>query len=131
MLPEDSSSDRSWAAKFRCAFRGAELGIRGQSSFFVHVFVAAAVLLAAMVLQVSRVEWCLLLICIGGVLTAEMFNSALEAMARAITREFNPDLGAALDMGSAAVLFASMGAAVVGAIIFLERLLNLVGWWPT
>ena len=38
-----------------------------------------------------------------------MFNSALEFMGRAITREDSPQLGTALDIGSAAVLTASLG----------------------
>jgi diacylglycerol kinase len=130
MSPDDDPTDRSWIAKFRCAFRGAELGIRGQSSFFVQFFFAAAVIVAAVVLHVTRIEWCLLILCIAGVLTAEMFNSALEAMARTITHEFDPHIGGALDIGSAAVLVASTGAAVVGTIIFLDRLLVLLGWWP-
>ena len=58
----------------------------------------------------SLVEWCLLLLCIAGVLTAEMFNSALESMAKAITGESDPHLGNSLDIGSAAVLVASIGA---------------------
>jgi len=128
MLSDDDSADRSWIEKFRCAFRGAQLGIRGQSSFFVHFFFAAAVIVAAIVLHVSRLEWCLLVLCMAGVLCAEMFNSALEAMARAITHEPDPHLGGALDISSAAVLVASIGAAVVGTIIFLDRLLTLLGW---
>ena len=131
MLPDDSSSDRSWVAKFRCAFRGAELGIRGQSSFFVHLFAAAAVIVAGIALQVTRVEWCLLVLCISGVLTAEMFNSALESMAKAITHEEDPRVGGALDIGSAAVLLAAIGAATAGTLIFLDRLLTLLGWWPS
>jgi diacylglycerol kinase len=130
MLPDDTPSDRSWITKFRCAFRGAELGIRGQSSFFVHLFAAAAVIVAGLMLQVSRIEWCLLVICIAGVLTAEMFNSALESIARAITHEEDPHLGGALDIGSAAVLMAAIGAAAVGVLVFLHRLLQLVGAWP-
>jgi len=119
-------SHRSWVRKFADAFRGLALGVRGQSSFFVHFFVAAAVVLAAAVLRVDHVEWCLLLMCIAGVLTAEMFNSALERLARAITDELHPDVGAALDIGSAAVLVASIGAAVVGVIVFAGRLVALL-----
>jgi diacylglycerol kinase len=71
----------------------------------------------------------LLVLCIAGVLVAEMFNSALELMAKAITSEENPYLGNSLDIGSAAVLVASIGAAVVGAIVFGHRLGVLLGWW--
>ncbi len=69
------------------------------------------------------------MLCIAGVLTAEMFNSALESMAKAITGESDPHLGNSLDIGSAAVLVASIGAAVVGAIIFGHRVGVLLEWW--
>jgi diacylglycerol kinase len=123
------SSERPWPQKFRDAFRGVKAGVRGQSSFFVHFFIAAAVIVAAWVLQVPLIEWCILLLCIAIVLTAEMFNSALESMAKAITGENDPHLGNSLDIGSGAVLIASIGAAIVGAIIFINRLGMMLGWW--
>jgi len=129
-MPDDLiSPERSWVQKFRDAFRGVKAGVRGQSSFFVHFFIAALVVAAGAVLRVSLIEWCLLLLCIAGVLTAEMFNSALESMAKAITGESDPHLGNSLDIGSAAVLLASLGATVVGTIIFANRLGMLLGWW--
>ncbi|NQU23523.1 MAG: diacylglycerol kinase family protein, partial [Candidatus Nealsonbacteria bacterium] len=58
------------------------------------------------------------------VFCAEMFNSALESLAKAITDQFDPHVRTALNVGSAAVLVASIGAAIVGAIIFLNQLLG-------
>ena len=129
MPSKPAPPEHSWTRKFRNAFRGAKLGVRGQSSFFVHFFIAALVVAAGAVLRVSLIEWCLLLLCIAGVLTAEMFNSDLESMAKAITGESDPHLGNSLDIGSAAVLLASLGATVVGTIIFANRLGMLLGWW--
>ncbi len=129
MIDDPVSPERSWAEKFRDAFRGVKAGVRGQSSFFVHFFAAAAVIVAGIVLGVDLVEWCLLLLCIAGVLTTEMLNSALESMAKAITGESDPHLGNSLDIGSAAVLTASLGASTVGVIIFGHRLAILLGWW--
>ncbi len=123
------STEHSWPRKFRDAFRGLKAGVRGQSSFFVHFFTAAAVIVAGVVLGVDLVEWCILLLCITIVLTAEMFNSALESMAKAITGESDPHLGNSLDIGSGAVLVASIGAALVGSIIFINRLGLMLGWW--
>jgi len=129
MIDDPASPERCWADKFRDAFRGVKAGVRGQSSFFVHFFAAAAVIVAGIVLGVNMIEWCLLLVCIAGVLTTEMLNSALESMAKAITGESDPHLGNSLDIGSAAVLTASLGASTVGAIIFGHRLAILLGWW--
>ena len=42
-------------------------------------------------LQIDSIaEWCILLLCITVVLTAEMFKSALESMAKAITSAYMP-----------------------------------------
>ena len=129
MLNDPLSSHRSWVCKFRDAFRGVMAGVRGQSSFAVHFFAAAAVVAAGAALRVNVYEWCLLALCIAGVMTAEMFNSALESMAKAITGQSDPHLGNSLDIGSAAVLVASVGAAIVGATVFTHRIGALLGWW--
>jgi len=123
------SPDRVWTEKFRDAFRGLKLGLRGQSSFFVHLFFTAAVIAAGLALRVNLQEWCVLLLCITGVLAAELFNTALESLARAITDQMDPHVGSALDIGSAAVLVAAVGAAVVGTIILVNRLGALLTWW--
>ncbi len=120
---------RSWTRKFRDAFRGFAAGVRRQNSFAVHFAVATAVVIAAAALRLGHTEWCILLLCIMVVLIAEMFNSALEYMARAITGESNPHVGNALDIGSAAVLIASAGAIVVGLLVFGHRAATLAGWW--
>ncbi len=129
MQHEPFSPERTWADKFRNAFRGARLGVRGQRSFAVHALFAVAVIASAAAFRLSLGEWCLLVLCMAAVLAAEMFNSALEFMAKAITREHDYHLGRALDIGSGAVLIASIGASIVGLVIFINRLGLLLGWW--
>ncbi len=125
MSDEYHSPDRSWRQKFADAFRGWVLGARDQSSFRVHFAMAALVLILARVFRLDRIDWCLLILCITIVLAAEMFNTALEHLAKAVDRNHNPHLGHALDIGSAAVLTASGGAALAGTIIFLHALLQV------
>ena len=43
-------------------------------------------------------EWCVLLLCVGLVMSAELFNSAFESLARAVTRDFDDDVQDALDI---------------------------------
>jgi len=120
---------RPWKQKFADAFRGLREGVRGGSSFAAHSIVAAAVLAAAAGLQVNAMEWCVLLLCIAGVLAAEMFNSALESMARAITSQEHPQIRDALDIASGAVLTAAFGSVAVGIVLFGRRAGQLLGWW--
>ena len=125
-IPRNSLAPALWYEKFRDAFCGVRLGMRGQISFRVHIFMALLVIVAATLMKMEMWQWCLLLLCIAGVLTAEMFNSALEHFAKAVEKDHNPQIGEALDTASAAVLFASLGAASVGAMIFLHRLWELL-----
>lgn len=120
---------RSWYAKFRDAFRGLALGVRGQSSFAVHAAAAIAVAVLAALLRVTFVEACLLALAVAGVMAAELFNTALERLADAVDTEHNPTIGEALDIASASVLVASLGAAAVGTIVFGYRLGTMAGWW--
>ena len=115
---------RTWVAKFRDALRGIRLGVTGEISFLVHGTVAVAVVIAAAVLRVSLAEWCVLTLCVVGVLAAELFNSALESLAKAVDEQHNSHLGAALDIASGAVLVAALGAVIVGALVFVPHL------WP-
>ena len=119
----------SWLQKFRCAFRGVTFAVRSQNSFAVHLAVAAAVVAAGVVLQVLLVEWCLLVLCIVAVVAAELANTAIERLAKAITHEHSDEIRDALDVTSGAVLLAAIGAAVVGTIVFLHRLGVLLAWW--
>jgi diacylglycerol kinase len=74
-------------------------------------------------------QWGVLLLCIGGVLAAELFNSALEAMAQAITRQEDPHIRDALDIASGAVLTAALTSIAVGIAVFGHRAGQLLGWW--
>jgi diacylglycerol kinase len=141
-----NSKHHLWRDNFRRSLRGMRLGIRGHSSFFVHFFFAAFVSATAIVLRCELVEWCLLLGCIGLVLTAELFNSALETIYHGLDEDRKSsmeDRGSrieqgvgpfvdphssgrrtrhGLDIAAGAVLLASITAALIGAIIFLPKL---------
>jgi diacylglycerol kinase len=126
MSDEFAPPPRSWLQKFQGAFRGVRLGVSGQSSFAVHLVCAVLVIAAAAVLQFQPVEWSLLMLCIFGVFTAELMNSALEMVSKAIDRRQNSFLADGLDIASGAVLTSAMGAVIVGLLLFGQRILELM-----
>ena len=87
----------------------------------VHIVVAMAVVTAGISCHLDVWRWCVLILCISGVIGAELLNTALERLAKAVGREQNPHIGAALDLASGAVLCGAIGAALVGALVFLVR----------
>ncbi len=116
---EEAFLPKTWLAKFGCAFRGVWVGIGayGAASFAIHIPVMAGVLALACWLGVSWPEWYILIVCITIVLAAEMFNSSIEALAKAVTKEYDPHIRDALDIASGAVFTAVIGAATVGLLI--------------
>jgi len=118
---------RTWARKFRDAFLGLRQSIHRQSSYRVHFTAAVIVIAAGWLLGMDHVRWSLLVLCITIVLSAEMFNTALETLAKAITSDYNEHLGRALNIASAAVLTAAIGATIVGSLLFIEAIGRIFG----
>jgi diacylglycerol kinase len=113
---------RPWREKFGDAFRGVYLGVRGQSSFRVHGPAALLVIAAAIGFRCDRLEWGLLLGCIGAVFTTELFNSALEELFRGLDEPTKNRITGCLDMAAGAVLLAAATSVVIGAIVFIPKL---------
>jgi len=120
---------RPWSDKFRDAFRGLWLALRRERSFAVHLPMAAAVAVCGTLLRVSLLEACILGLCVITVLVAEIFNTAIEYLAREITNDKRPGIAVALEMASGAVLMASIGASAIGAVVLGCRLGQTLGWW--
>jgi diacylglycerol kinase len=122
-MSQEKSFIAYWINKFRVALRGIVVGSWGQASFAVHLPLAVIVLAAALWLQFDLVRICILLLCIGLVLTAELLNSAIEHLAKAVDSNENEHLRNALDIAAGAVLLASLLATIIGTLLFAEPLL--------
>jgi diacylglycerol kinase len=127
--PPRRKPPRRWRDKFREAFRGVKRGVRGHSSFFVHFFFAVLAVAAALALDCGLVEWCLVIGCVGLVVAAELFNSAIETLFHGLEPECKGRCRSCLDIAAGAVLVASLTAAVVGTLVFGNRLLVILHVW--
>ncbi len=123
--PPRRKAPRRWRDKFKEAFRGVKLGVRGHSSFSVHFFFAALVITAAAVLGLNWAEWCLILLCVGGVFAAELFNSTIETLFHGLDAETKGRIHGCLDIAAGAVLMVSLTATAVGGVVFTRKLLIL------
>ena len=104
---------------FRWAFHGIADLLRHHHNAWIHSLAAVVVVVLGLALGVSRLEWCLLVLCIAQVLAFEALNSAVEYLADRISTEQHPLLGKAKDIAAGAVLLSAIGAAVVGLLIFV------------
>jgi diacylglycerol kinase (ATP) len=106
---------------FNYAFEGIIHVLRTQRNLRIHFVVAVAVLIAALAVNVSKIELIALLLSITFVLIAEMINSAIEGAIDATTTSFDPNAKLAKDIAAGAVLIASVNAVAVGYLVFAGK----------
>ena len=104
------------------ALSGIGAMLRTQHNARIHLAATIAVVIAALWFQVAREEWVWLVFAMIAVWTAEALNTAFEFLCDVASPEFHPLVKEAKDVAAAAVLIASMGAAVVGAVVFVPHL---------
>ena len=109
---------------FRHAGRGLGWAVSSQANLRVHLVAAAVVLVAAIVLRFSAIEFVALLLCFAIVITAELFNTTLEVLIDYAWPEHHPMIGRAKDVAAAAVLVSATGTAIVGVLLFGHHLFH-------
>lgn len=112
--------------KFGNAFRGIAEAIRVDNSFKFHFTAAIAAVILGFLLRISEEEWAVLVIVIGLVLVAEMFNTVVELMAKLVTKEQNEVARQLLDISAGAVLLTSIVSVIVGIVIFGGKLCKIL-----
>lgn len=113
---------RKHTISFKNAFKGIYTAARTQTNIRIHLTVTILVFLAGAYYQITLTEGLVLLLTVATVFVAEMFNTAIEYLSDAVTREQNHYIKAAKDISAGAVLFAAVLAAAVGVLIFYPKM---------
>jgi len=103
------------------AMRGIRFAWAG-TNFRIQCFIAAFVVASGIKFGIHINEWFLVIILIGLVLTAEVFNSAIENLVNFISPDFHPLAGKIKDLAAGAVLILSFTSFLIGLIIFVPYL---------
>lgn len=111
---------------FKYAFTGLFDLIKTQPNVRIHLAAMCLVVVGGLYFRLSPVEWCMVSLAVALVLAAEAFNTALEYLTNLVSPDYNPLAGKTKDVAAAGVLLAAMGAAVVGLIIFMPKILQLI-----
>lgn len=105
---------------FRYAFAGILQALKTERNLRFHFCMTAFVLFFAWYGEVPPHRVPILFICIGAVLTAELFNTAIEALCDLVHPERHPAVKLIKDVAASAVLCTAISAAAAGLWIFLD-----------
>jgi diacylglycerol kinase len=117
-----------WRERFRCAGRGFLETLGREPCLRVHVVAGGLVVVAGVVLRVSAVEWAVLVLAMGLVVTAEVLNTAVERLADRVSGEREEAIRVVKDAAAGAVLVAAVAAVGVGLGVFGPKLWAM-RWW--
>lgn len=116
---------RKWVESANYAIEGILHAAKTERHLRYHFYAAVLILLLSLILGITRSEFIAIAIVAIIVLSVEMLNTAIEATVDIIFKEYDNRAKIIKDIAAGAVLTASIGAAVVGYIIFLPYLKNI------
>ena len=129
MISRDERKRQKGLKKFFHSFtypiKGLKYAYRNEQNLAVDVGIALLVVIAGFIFKISFIEWAILFLTIGLVISCELINTAIEAVVDLVTEEYHPLAKVAKDTSAAAVFIIAIVAAIVGLIIFLPKVISL------
>lgn len=111
---------------FKYAWKGVRVVFRDEQNFRIQLALALLVLILAFVLALPPWKFIVLLLVSGFVLVLELVNSIFERLLDAFRPRVHQYIEEMKDIMAAAVLIASIGAVVIGTILFWPQVANLL-----
>ncbi len=110
---------------FGYAVTGLKQVYDGEPNMKIHGLVTVCVVVASFGLQISFIEWALVIGCVGAVLALECLNTSIECLADQVCPNQDPLIKQVKDSAAAGVLAMSIAAALIGILIFLPKAVSL------
>ena len=112
---------------FGYSLEGLAYAYKYEQSMLIHVIVTIIVVAVNILFKVDLMVWLVTLLAIGMVLSAELINTAIEAVVDLVTMEIHPLAKIAKDCGSAATFVLACMAAALGVVVYAPIIFNLLG----
>lgn len=122
MIPGSDRDHPSFLRSFGYAIEGFVTAVRTERNIKVMLALGACAVAAGIVLRIDLLSWCLVALCCGLVIFAELVNTSIEAVVDLATDEYRPLAKRAKDIAAASVYTLSITAAIVGVIVFARAL---------
>lgn len=122
-LNDHQSEWKRFTKSFLFAWHGIIRTIKYERNFQIHLFISLIILISGSIISLSRTEWIILLFLIGGMLSLELMNTALERAVDLITKDYHPLAKAAKDAAAGAVFVYALLSVIIGLIIFIPKMI--------
>ncbi|MBC7384000.1 MAG: diacylglycerol kinase family protein [Bacteroidia bacterium] len=107
---------------FKPALNGLKFAISNEYNFRVQLIAAMLTIAVSAALNLSLIEWSIIIMCIGMVTGAEIFNSAIEHLVDLVSPEFQEAAGKVKDLAAGAVFILAFTALIIAIILLGSKL---------
>ncbi len=107
---------------FKHAVNGIIWAFKNERNMKIHGAITVLVLISGFVLKINKLDWIILILCIGLVLAAELINTAIEKTLDLLHPQHSRKVKVIKDVSAGAVLILSFIAAVIGVVVFVGYL---------
>ena len=111
---------------FKNAFRGLKYVLKNEQNFQLEVLIAVFIIVLMFIFNIRDWQKVALFLVIFAVLVIELINTILERVVDILKPRVHPYAHLIKDIMAAAVLIASIGAIVIGIIIFYPYIKELL-----
>lgn len=111
---------------FKYAIEGIWTSFKTERNMKIHIFIMILVIIAGIILKINKSEWIICIILFAIVIGSELFNTSIETIVDMVMPEKNEKAKIAKDVSAGAVLVVAIGAAIIGLVIFVPRILNIL-----
>ncbi len=112
---------------FKHALRGIKYALKNERNFQIEILIGCFVVFLAFIFEIKTWEKIILFLVVFAVLIMELINTIFERVVDILKPRVHPYAQLVKDMMAAAVLLASIGAVVIGTIIFWPYFGDLLG----
>ncbi|MDG1841956.1 MAG: diacylglycerol kinase family protein [Crocinitomicaceae bacterium] len=102
---------------FNFSINGIKLLLKEQN-FVIHLFALFVVILGAIYLELNYLEWIVLLLTCGFVISLEAINTAIEKMCDLISKEKKKEIKTIKDISAASVLIQAIISISIALVLF-------------
>lgn len=112
---------------FKYAIAGLKSSLDDEQNIKIHFIAAFLVLILNIVLKVNVTEWIITIFLCGLVISAELFNTAIEYVVDLATNKIEEKAKLAKDISAGAVLSTAITSLIIGFIIYIPKIIELIG----
>ena len=122
-----SKDKRTFKGSVKNCLDGISYVTKKKKNFKREIALGIIALILSYILKIDKIEFIIVLTMICLVLTTEIINTAIERTVDLVTKEYHELARIAKDVSAGSVLVTSIFALIIGIIIFIPKIITLLG----